>query len=389
MRLTSTGRLGLAAANAGLTDTNHIVHIQTGGYRGGGTDNIGLLIGADIGDTTFTDSTRKIGGISFPHFDTDEKPFNAIRFDSASGSSNLVIGGTGETNATELIQFNVASDDTDSSTLVEAFRVTSSGTVFNNDTTSTLDFVVKSDNNANLLTVDASHDRLGVGSVGQTNVGVALDLNPSASSLKVTNTTDDYQSINIWSVLGNNTNDTDCNFYAGYGQSAHRYFVAGNGNVTNVNNSYGAISDINLKENISDASSQWDDIKGVRVRKFSFKSDNLDKANMIGVVAQELETVSPNLVEDKNKLNDILEITDTDKTITDESGNVIDNPNYGKPKPNPDFGLHIEGETYKTVKYSVLYMKAIKALQEAMERIETLETSNADLIKRVKTLEDA
>ena len=229
----------------------------------------------------------------------------------------------------------------------------------------------------------------GLGSVGQTNVGVAIDLSPSASTLKVTNLTDDYQSINIWSVLNTNTNDADCNFYAGYGQGAHRYFVAGNGNVTNVNNSYGAISDINLKENISDASSQWDDIKGVRVRKFSFKSDNLDKANMIGVVAQEIETVSPNLVEDKNKLNDILEITDTDKTITDESGNVIDNPNYGKPKPNPDFGLHIDGETYKTVKYSVLYMKAIKALQEAMERIETLETSNADLIKRVKTLEDA
>ena len=37
---------------------------------------------------------------------------------------------------------------------------------------------------------------------------------------------------------------------------------------------------------------------------------------------------------------------------------------------------------YKTVKYSVLYMKAIKALQEAMAKIETLET-------KVKTLEDA
>ena len=31
------------------------------------------------------------------------------------------------------------------------------------------------------------------------------------------------------------------------------------------------------------------------------------------------------------------------------------------------------GEATKTVKYSVLYMKAVKALQEAMERIETLE----------------
>ena len=37
---------------------------------------------------------------------------------------------------------------------------------------------------------------------------------------------------------------------------------------------------------------------------------------------------------------------------------------------------------YKSVKYSVLYMKAVKALQEAMERIETLEN-------KVKALEDA
>ena len=38
------------------------------------------------------------------------------------------------------------------------------------------------------------------------------------------------------------------------------------------------------------------------------------------------------------------------------------------------------GEVTKTVKYSVLYMKALKALQEAMTRIETLEA-------KVKTLE--
>ena len=36
----------------------------------------------------------------------------------------------------------------------------------------------------------------------------------------------------------------------------------------------------------------------------------------------------------------------------------------------------------KSVKYSILYMKAIKALQEAQTRIETLET-------KVKALEDA
>ena len=37
------------------------------------------------------------------------------------------------------------------------------------------------------------------------------------------------------------------------------------------------------------------------------------------------------------------------------------------------------GEEYKSVKYSILYMKAVKALQEAMDRIETLEAEVATL----------
>ena len=37
------------------------------------------------------------------------------------------------------------------------------------------------------------------------------------------------------------------------------------------------------------------------------------------------------------------------------------------------------GTTTKAVKYSILYMKAVKALQEAMTRIETLEAKVAKL----------
>jgi hypothetical protein len=44
-----------------------------------------------------------------------------------------------------------------------------------------------------------------------------------------------------------------------------------NGNVINTNNSYGAISDIKLKENIVDANSQWDDLKALQVRNYNFK----------------------------------------------------------------------------------------------------------------------
>jgi hypothetical protein len=46
-------------------------------------------------------------------------------------------------------------------------------------------------------------------------------------------------------------------------------------------------------------------------------------------------------------------------------------------------------EVRKSVKYSILYMKAVKALQEAMTRIETLETQRVDLEARLTALENA
>jgi hypothetical protein len=117
-----------------------------------------------------------------------------------------------------------------------------------------------------------------------------------------------------------------------------------NGNVLNTNNSYGAISDIKLKENITDAASQWNDIKTLQVRKYNFKEGQTH--TQIGLVAQEVELVSPGLV--------------TESPDRDEEGNDL-------------------GSVTKSVNYSVLYMKAVKALQEAMERIETLEVKVATL----------
>jgi hypothetical protein len=89
---------------------------------------------------------------------------------------------------------------------------------------------------------------------------------------------------------GRTPNNTAIDFYSGARyQEASRFVVYSNGNVVNTNNSYGAISDVKLKENIIDASSQWDDIKNLTVRKYSMKADNLDAPNMLGVIAQEVE----------------------------------------------------------------------------------------------------
>jgi hypothetical protein len=139
-------------------------------------------------------------------------------------------------------------------------------------------------------------------------------------------------------------NNTSEGFFRGYstGAGADRVIIYSNGNIVNAGNSYGALSDLKLKENIVDSGSQWDDLKAVRVRKYSIKLDQVAEANQLGVIAQELE--------ESGMAGLVYESADRDI-----DGNDL-------------------GTTTKQVKYSILYMKAVKALQEAMDRIETLES---------------
>ena len=131
-----------------------------------------------------------------------------------------------------------------------------------------------------------------------------------------------------------------------------------NGDFQSATNSYGATSDLNLKENIVDSGSQWNDIKAMRVRKFSFKEESADAPNMIGVIAQELESAGMDkLVKTHLEFNPADDGGD-DVPVLDSSGNQ---------------------KSHKSVKYSVIHMKALKALQEAMERIEALEAKVASL----------
>jgi hypothetical protein len=142
----------------------------------------------------------------------------------------------------------------------------------------------------------------------------------------------------------NTTNNT---FYAiryyNNGAAAYKFQVADSGNVTNTNGSYGTISDAKMKTDIVDAGSQWDDLKAVRFRKFKMKDDP-QQITQLGVVAQELEQTSPGLVDEH--------------ADRDAEGNDL-------------------GTTTKSVKSSILLMKAAVALQEAMARIEKLEAEMA------------
>ena len=128
--------------------------------------------------------------------------------------------------------------------------------------------------------------------------------------------------------------------------------VWSNGNVENTNNSYGPISsDERLKQDIVDVGSQWDDIKGIRLTKFRYKNNPTGELQL-GPIAQELEQVCPNLITRRPASEE--EIADTSNEL-------------------------VEGDDVLSFKASILYMKAVKALQEAMERIEQLEAKVAAL----------
>ena len=168
---------------------------------------------------------------------------------------------------------------------------------------------------------------------------------------------------------------------SGIAAGTNSILIHTNGNIQNTNNSYGSISDIKLKENIADASSQWDDIKAIQIRNYNFKEDTGHPTyTQIGVVAQEIETVSPGLV---------YETPDSETVqvpVLDENGEAVLDENGEAKLTTEDRDL---GTVTKSVNYSVLYMKAVKALQEAQTRIETLETQHADLLARVTALEAA
>ena len=65
-----------------------------------------------------------------------------------------------------------------------------------------------------------------------------------------------------------------------------------------INNSYGTLSDIKLKENIVDASPKLEDILKLQVRNFNLIKQPGEK--QIGFIAQEIEQVFPGLVEEAN-----------------------------------------------------------------------------------------
>jgi hypothetical protein len=146
--------------------------------------------------------------------------------------------------------------------------------------------------------------------------------------------------VNAW-FIGSNANNTSSYFLqCGVSGVANVLYIYGNGNVQNTNNSYGGISDVKLKENIVDASPKLADLMQVKVRNYNLIGST---TKQIGVVAQELETIFPAMVDETPD--------------RDEDNNVLET-------------------TTKSVKYSVFVPMLIKAIQELKAEFDAYKASH-------------
>ena len=275
------------------------------------------------------------------------------------------------------------------------------GEVAFNDASGDIDFRVESNGNTHAIFVDAGNDYVGIGKSAPAGLlhvsggNLILDdggSNPS-SVTSIISSREDTTNINMmwnthtnaspygpyWHWTGAAPDDNSRYMLQCADNVTARLKIQSDGDVVNHDNSYGSLSDERIKEDIRDAGSQWDDIKALRVRKFKKKDDVRqygDEAwEQIGVIAQELELVSPKLIRrNRPSFGDILSDSTFGTLYTeDDLETQGDSPtaNVGEIKEVK--------ENVLSVSYSVLYMKAIKALQEAMARIETLEAEVAAL----------
>jgi hypothetical protein len=173
--------------------------------------------------------------------------------------------------------------------------------------------------------------------IGQEKLTVVTAVDNVAAFFRNSHATSADVVLGLWTDAAKDTTNSILiginNAQAGNGRVIDIY---GNGNIQNINNSYGALSDVKLKENIVDATPKLDDLMKVKVRNYNLIGDT---NKQIGVVAQELESVFAGLVE---------ESIDTDK-----KGNVL-------------------GTTTKSVKYSVFVPMLIKAVQELKAEVDSL-----------------
>jgi len=344
--------------DATASGTTGKIILATNGNNKFTMDGTGDII---LAGTSNADEANKSFNLQMLSHDTNEENVNILQVENEGAFNQISIGGgTSALNCATAIRFMTGSVDTTSGT--ERMSIIAGGNVGIN-ISAPLDLLHLNDPNddcvLNLDTAQANKnsmikfsdpDAQGRGFIQYAHSDDSFRvITAGAEKFRIGSNglTDLFSSTTAFRIRtgGTGTNTqilSGANGASNVGDGTEAIVIFANGNIQNENNSYGALSDEKIKENIADATDKLEDIKKVKVRNFNIIGDS---TKQIGVVAQELETIFPALVE---AIKDPV-----DEDAVDEDGNQI------------------ETET-KSVKYSIFVPILIKAMQEQQTLIEAL-----------------
>nr|BAR24819.1 putative endosialidase [uncultured Mediterranean phage uvMED] len=213
--------------------------------------------------------------------------------------------------------------------------------------------VFRTGNRNEAMRIDSS-GRLLVGTTSSTDASVVFQNTQQVSfRLNNTNSSPVGMQIRYTTDLNNIANRfIDC-----IGNATSRFIVRSNGGVENYSANNVNLCDEREKKNIASLDEKWDKVKSWELKKFHYNEDADTDDLRYGVIAQQVETTCPEVLTEWEKQS-------ATEAELDEDGNVV--------TPAAEQILR------KGVREQQMMWMAIKALQEAQARIETLEQRLSD-----------
>jgi len=311
----SNGHVGIGNASP-----EGVLHIHGGdsgsSYTADGADKLILehsdSVAIDIrtpatnqGLIMFSDGTRSQGLIGYNHSDDSLRFSNSgnlerMRIDS---SGDVFIGQTSQTGYTFAQKLVVGDGDANDGITIQSGSTHQGNLAFNHSDGTTAHGRISYQHSSNYMTffinnsekvrID-SDGRVGINETSTGNARLTLQETSTGSSAL-------YALNNAASVSSSTSSLIHCQFNGdasvGTGTPFIKFANQNDfiGSITGApsNVAYNTSSDRDLKNNIVDASSQLDTIKAIQVREYDWK---IDSHHDLGVIAQELYEVIPNVV---------------------------------------------------------------------------------------------
>jgi hypothetical protein len=141
-------------------------------------------------------------------------------------------------------------------------------------------------------------DAIVIDSSGNVLVGTTSDSQTSGNGVKIKPNTYGTGLPSVEVVTAGTTTSAGYTLFSS-GAGAYRFYVQDSGTIHATSTSITGISDSTLKENIRDLETGLTEVMALRPRRFDWKEETkLEEKNIAGFIAQEVETVLPDLVYD-------------------------------------------------------------------------------------------